>query len=167
MLVDLESTVQDLRAQASAKLLEQRQADISTLSRLVEKYLRDAERHGTVKDAMLLLGRLRAVEAVGLLTRNLTLEVFYKSTKRPQTTEDLYPAVQALIDIGSPSIAAVLARIVEVDEPEVQRAGAAVLRGVLGLRHAHAVLADELRARPGPEQQRRLGAVADLLDRLP
>lgn len=165
-MVELESENQALRAQASAEILKRYQADVAAVLKIVEKYLPDPARGGTVKDSMLLLGKLRAAEAVPLLVRSLTYDVFYKNTKRPQPTEDAYPAVQALIDIGAPAIEPVLKRVSSEDDPDVHRAGAAVLRGVLGQRRARSVLHDEMQTAPA-EAQQRLRATVEILDQLP
>jgi HEAT repeat protein len=167
MSIELESDSPEVRAKASEELLAKRQADIAAILRIVEKFLGDDTRRGTVKDNMLLLGKLRAVEAVGLLVRNLTFEVFYKNTKRPQTTEDLYPAVQALIDIGSPALGPVLERLAAEDDELLHRAGAAVLRGVLGRNHARAVLTEELGSAKSVSVQVRLRKVGTLVEDLP
>jgi HEAT repeat protein len=167
VMEQLESEDQNVRALAVAELLKQRHADVAAVLAIVEKYLPDPVRGGTVKDAMLLLGELRAVEAVPLLVRCLTYEVYYKNTKRPQTADDLYPAVRALSDIGSPAIEPVLERVAGADDPEVHRAAAAALRGILGQRRAHAILLQEAQANASAPARQRLRAAAAILDQLP
>ena len=105
MTIDLESESPEVRLKASAAVAAARDSTIRELEALARKYVAAGDRRGTVKDVMSLMGRLRAAECVEFLVSQLTFEVYYKETKRPQTTKDLYPAVQALIDIGSPAVA--------------------------------------------------------------
>ena len=88
--MELDSESPEVRARASSDILQRREAEIDVLMQLLERRLVNDDRQGTVKDVMLVLGKLRASRAVPLLVRNLTYEAFYKNTKRPQTTEDLY-----------------------------------------------------------------------------
>ncbi len=158
--MELDSESPEIRARASSEMLKRHDADVDALLQLLERKLAGDDRQGTVKDVMLLLGRLRAVRAVPLLVHNLTYEAFYKNTKRPQTTQDLYPAVNALIDIGSPSLTPVLERLRSEDDPIVMKAGAAVIRGILGERVASAVVKEESSAEVAPGRKHRLEAVA-------
>jgi hypothetical protein len=167
MSIELESESPEIRAHASKEVLERRQADIAAVLKIVEKYLGDDTRRGTVKDNMLLLGKLRAAEAVDLLVRNLTFEVFYKNTKRPQSVEDRYPVVQALIDIGIPSLRPVLDRVAAEDDELLARTGAAVLLGILGRTHARAVLTEEMGSAKSVSAQVRLREVGTLVENLP
>lgn len=164
----LESESQTVRAQASAEVLARHQPDdIAAILAIVEKYLSDEARQGTVKDNMLLLGRLRAVQAVPLLVRNLTYEVFYKMTKRLQSTEDMYPAVQALIDIGQPSVRPVLARLAVEGGETLEKNGATTLDRILGRSGARDLLSSEIAAARDEQSQARLRKVMTVLDQLP
>jgi HEAT repeat protein len=146
----LESDSAQTRDTAIAKVLAERRADVKKIADLFVKYHADDHRKGTAKDAMLLLGKLRAAEYVPLLVENLTFQVFYLETNRPQTTEDLYPAVKALIEIGSPAASPVLERLKKEDGEALERTGATVLRDVLGAKWAVAVLEFEIaNAAPG------------------
>jgi hypothetical protein len=158
--MELDSESPEVRAHASAEILKRRDADIDALMQLLQRKLAGDDRQGTVKDVMLLLGKLRAVRAVPILVHNLKYEVFYKNTKRPQTTEDLYPAVNALIDIGSPSLNPILERLRREDDAIVTKAGVAVIRGVLGERLASALVKEEAGAEQSPDRKRRLETVA-------
>jgi hypothetical protein len=123
MNIELESESPEVRLKASVAVVASRDSTIRELEALARKYLAADERRGTVKDLMLLMGRLRASECVEFLVSQLTFEVYYKETKRPQTTKDLYPAVQALIDIGSPAVAPTLLRLASEDGEVLQRCG--------------------------------------------
>ena len=165
--MELDSESPEVRARASAEILQRREAEIDALMQLLERRLVNDDRQGTVKDVMLVLGKLRASRAVPLLVRHLTYEAFYKNTKRPQTTEDLYPAVSALIEIGSPSLKAVLERVTNESDPTVTRTAAAVIRGVLGERWASSWLKEEAGAERLGDRRRRLEAVAHAIEELP
>ena len=166
-MMELDSESPEIRARASSEILKRRDTDIDALMQLLERRLAGDDRQGTVKDIMLLLGKLRAVRAVALLVHNLTYEAFYKNTKRPQTTQDLYPAVNALIDIGSPSLNPVLERLRNEDDPIVSRTGVAVIRGILGEHVASALVKEEASAERLPDRKRRLEAVARAIRELP
>jgi hypothetical protein len=154
MLTELDSEDVATRQAAMAAILKARQEGDNEIATLLEQRVQAPDRQGTVKDCMLLLGRLHATVHVPLLVNHLTFEAFYKNTKRPQTLEDLHPAIPALIDMGSPSIQPVLDRVEAEDGEILQRAGAAVLRGVLGKRRAILIVEDEQKRAPPPAQAR-------------
>lgn len=168
MFAKLESESPEIRAAANLELLANpRPEDIPEIIGIVEKYLPDAARQGTVKDNMLLLGKLKSVAAIPLLVRNLTYEAFYKNTKRPQPPEDLFPAVQALIDIGQPSVRPLLERLAAEDGEKLALAGATVIRGVLGREAARQLLSKEIEAATGDATKSRLRAVMRVVEQFP
>jgi HEAT repeat protein len=167
MVNELDSEVSEQRARVVDQSLKQRSTDVAALIGLAERLAGDPSRQGTVKDTLGLLGRLRAMEAVPLMVRLLTFEVYYKNTKRPQTTSDLYPAVQALIDIGPAAIDPVLERVRVDDDGQVQRNAAVALRGMLGAHRARLVLADEAQRAPTERSRVRLQATAAALEQAP
>ena len=116
---------------------------------------------------MLLLGKLHAAEHVPLLVRSLTFKVFYRSTKRPQTIEDLYPAVQALADIGAPALDPVLDRLSHEDDEELERTGGAVLRDVLGMPRATLILNGAIHSATDAKVKQRLAKVLRAMQDLP
>lgn len=151
----LESDHSETRNAAMAKISNEQHTDAARIADIFLKYRSVDARKGTAKDALLVLGKLRASEYVPLLIENLTFQVFYLETNRPQTTADQYPAVQALIDIGSPALRPLLQRLETEDGGTLGRTGATVLRGVLGERWATAILEYEIAAAPvGPAAER-------------
>ncbi len=164
---DLTSESPEDRKAAVAGILAARQTDIAKIIGLAENLLPKESRNGTVKDLILLLGKLRAVEAVPFLVRNLTVSVFYRETKRPQTLEDQLPAVQALADIGSPSLDPVLARAESEDDEMTHRAAAWIWRAVLGAERAESLIANATMRQTDPSVKARLAAVAGFLKTLP
>lgn len=167
MSAELESESIDDRRVAVAKILEARTQQNQQIADLLAKYLADPSREGTAKDLIVLLGKLRAVEQLPILVRSLTFKVFYRNTKRPQTIEDLYPAVQALTDLGAPAIDPVLERIMREDQEDVARTGAAVLRNVLGLSRAVLILDQAIQTAPSDEARDRLRRAERLMRELP
>ena len=163
MFDGLTSESPETRLAASAEILDHRALTLQAIASNVEKYLPDDERPATAGDNIALLGKLRASDYVPLLVQNLTFEVFYKATKRPQTTEDLYPAVQALIDIGSPAVGPVLERLKQESEEVVQKTALAVLRGVLGPDWAGAILDREIRVATSSGAKERLRQAMTLM----
>ena len=167
MLLELESESADDRRAAIAKILACRQVSNQEIADLLTKYLAVPERKGTAKDMMLLLGKLHAAEHVPLLVRSLTFKVFYRSTKRPQTIEDLYPAVQALADIGAPALDPVLDRLSREDDEELERTGGAVLRDVLGMPRATLILNGAIHSATDAKVKQRLARVLRAMQDLP
>lgn len=164
---DLASESPEDRKTAAGEILAARQAETAKIIELAEKYLPMESRNGTLKDLMLLLGRLRAAEAVPFLVRNLTVAVFYRETKRPQTLEDQLPAIQALADIGSPSLDPVLKRAESEDDEMTHRAAAWIWRAVLGAERAESLLAAEAARQTEPAVKARLSAISGFVKTLP
>ena len=167
MFSDLESESPEVRKAASYEILDNWRTESRKVAELVEKYVTLENRKGTAKDMILLLGKLRAAEYTPILVQHMTFEVYYKETKRPQTTEDLYPAVQALIDMGSPALNAVLERLKSENSGIVARTGAAVLQGILGEQWASAVLDSEIQNSDQIQVKERLQRVLHQLQNLP
>lgn len=165
MYVDLESESPEVRASAISAIVAGRREEASKVAAVVEKYLAGS-RPATVKDSMLLLGKLRASEYVPLLVRNLTFHASYKDRKRPPGAEDT-PAVQALIDIGAPALRPVLERASAEDNVAVHAAAAAVFEGVLGRPWAVALLSEQICAAERPDVRRRLEGIVHQLELLP
>lgn len=137
---------------------DQRQL-VRRIEALVTEFVQTPGRAGSAKTAMLLLGKLKSAPSVPLLVENLTFEVFYKSSKRPQPPEDLYPAATALIMIGEPSVGPILERVRKTDDAAVTRASAAVLRGVLGPELAGTKVVAEMQMVSDTAEKRRLAGL--------
>jgi translation initiation factor 2B subunit (eIF-2B alpha/beta/delta family) len=116
--------------EAMAALVEQcRLKTIENLESNVRDLVSEGSRDKTVQTSILLLGRLRAVEAVPLLVEHLTFSVFYK-----QTTPwwDGHPCIQALSDIGFVSLDPLLKQAEQTDDKEYLRCAQLVCMNVLG-----------------------------------
>ena len=167
VLQELASESADDRRAAIAKILAGRRENNQQIADLLAKYLAVPERKGTAKDLILLLGKLRAAEHVPLLVRALTFKVFYRETKRPQTIEDLYPAVRALVDIGAPALDPVLDRLSQEGDEELERTGGAVLRDVLGMPRATLILNGAIHAATDAKVKQRLSKALRAMQDLP
>ena len=167
MFDQLEAESPDERHAAASKLIDARREQEQQIADLLAKILAVPDREGTARDLILLLGKLRASEQVPILVRSLTFQVFYRASKRPQSTEDLFPAVQALIDIGTPALDPVLERLQHEGGDDVQRAGSAVLRGILGLQRAKLVIAGLAQTARTSEIRERLRKAERVMQELP
>ena len=146
------------RKEAAQAILEARQGVVRKLEKIVRKYIRDESKKGTAKTAIVLLGSLRSAESVGLLAKNLTLGVFYKSTKRPQPPEDFYPCVGALSEIGKPSVGAMLSNLETSHDEKVRKLSARVIRSVEGPELAKIVVEQAVEKQTDPAKQAMLQA---------
>jgi len=83
---------------------------------------REVEKGSRLHMAMQAIGLIRAHEAVGLLVANMDLRIrdFHESSSEKLPAYLGYPALHALIRIGSPSIGALL-QTVYLDKNEVRR----------------------------------------------
>jgi hypothetical protein len=119
--------------EAVAGLVEQcRLNTIKNIESNVRDLIGDDSRKGTVRTSIVLLGKLRAVEAVPILVEHLTFFVFYKEVKHTQPWQDAYPCVQALSDIGFVSLDPLLNQVEQTDDENYLRCSAVVCRKVLG-----------------------------------
>lgn len=141
-VAELRSERPESREAAARSVLDDRRRLVADLQRIVRETVGDEARRGTARDAIVLLGQLRAVESAPLLVENLDFKVFYKDVKRPQPPEDLYPCVGALIEIGMPAIEPVLRRAGMSDDEDVLRNTAYVVKKILGRKLALALLND-------------------------
>ena len=128
----LESQLVSDRETAVKELLQLRNKAIARCEDIIRSYVAENDRKGTVASAVSLLGDLRSESSVPLLVENITFEVFYKDTKRPQAFEDRYPCVQALGKIGFFSIEPVLKKTTGQNDDLSISCGAVVCRIVLG-----------------------------------
>ena len=158
-LAELASDNMTVRESAAQGILLSRQREIASIERIVREFVRDGTRKGTAKTAILLLGNLRSDQSVPLLVENLSFEVFYKDTKRPQPPEDLYPCVGALIRIGMPSVAPVLSRAESSDDQKISRCAGCVVQGVLGRKLAVAHVRERMEGLSDTAEHKRLEAL--------
>jgi hypothetical protein len=155
---ELESDSPKVRARAARAVLAHRNVSHAQLRALADKHIKSGK-HGTAKDLILLLGKLNSIESIDWLIDHVPFSVFYKVTKRIQSIQDRQPAVQALIDIGLPSLGPLLERAKTDKRKEFPMAAAAVLIGVLSGRGAIRRLTAEIAAAPNQRIKTALGKV--------
>jgi len=163
-ITKLESEDRRTREAAARELLQERGQLIKELQRIVKHYISDPQRKGTTKTAIILLGNLRAVECVPLLAENLTFFVFYKDVKRPQTIEDRFPCVGALIEIGIPCLDPVLETVQNSDDETVIRSGAYVVSRIVGPELALALIHKRMEGEKDASRQKRLSRMQQYVE---
>jgi len=114
------------------------------------------------KDAVVLLGEFRSVRSIPFLIDHLTLTVYEKHL---QTPLNLFPCAGALIDIGSPSLDPLLARVAQTDDPETARLVAYVFVEVLGNPVAVDFIEDRRGKLTDPAARRRLKQLESIATR--
>jgi hypothetical protein len=125
----LRSENMDEREATAGQVEQCRLNTIENLESNVRDLVSEGSRDKTVQTSILLLGRLRAVEAVPLLVEHLTFSVFYKQTK---PWWDGHPCIQALSDIGFASLDPLLKQAEQTDDKEYLRCVQRVCTNVLG-----------------------------------
>ena len=104
--------------------------------------------------AIAALGKVRAIEGVPVLVKNLTFAGTGDPAKHagPMPLGDALPAVGALVEIGSPAINPLIDRAMQGDDEAVATCAAIALNKVLGPQLA--VTAARLRVAPGADAAR-------------
>jgi hypothetical protein len=142
------------RDAATAEIMAARKEMLQKCEAIVKQFISDENRKGTVKTSILLLGKLRLQESVPFLVEHMTFAVFYKETKRLQDVEDLYPCVEALIQIGVPSVVPVVDKTKKnKDDETVIICSSTVLREVLGADIAKSYLEREIARERGAKEK--------------
>jgi len=152
----LKSEREPERQAAVEAIVTYRNDAINAAEQIIEEFGQHEDRKGTVKASILLLGKLQSQRSVPLLLDYLTFEVFYKASKRTQSVEDRFPAVQALVDIGLPSVDPVIDRIEKSKDGTVLVCAAKVLIGILGKDRAIEYVKQKLASEGDPLRKQRL-----------
>lgn len=111
-LRDMRSNDVKIQEQAANDILKNRQSMIAALMAIVESTPKDVEgpERNAAVNAIYVLGAMRAIEAVEVLVEYID---FARRSEQPAVDVipapgNIFPAVRALIEIGKPSIPAVL-----------------------------------------------------------
>jgi hypothetical protein len=107
-----------VRAEARRELLHERNSTISQLISAIEEKADRSSNHAFVRDAMTVLGDIRASEAIDVLVRHIayprtaTIEDRqFTSAGRISIGDAGLPAIDALVKIGEPCVDAVIMKI--------------------------------------------------------
>jgi len=138
VLRGLLSDSEQVRKDAEKEIIKERTSTVAELVRMIRDEENRLQRPDSVDRAMRLLGELRATEGIDVLIEHMGFPILaefgtpmgitgggYLVGKSPA---ELFPAVNALIAIGEPSVGPILKRIAENDSVVERRAFVAVLR---------------------------------------
>jgi len=155
-LSNLRSEKPKEREEAVEAVLGARHTTTQAVLEIAREFVGRDDRKGTAKSAIILLGQVRATEAVPFLVEQLDFLVFYKESKRPQPTEDAHPCVDALIRIGLPSLKPLLGRVQQTEDEKILRLASVVFEKVLDKKAAVAFIASVAHAKEGSVEANRI-----------
>jgi HEAT repeat protein len=164
LLAALESHRPDERRRAVRAILKSRTVPHDELRALAEKHMGSARMHETVHDAIVLLGRLRAMDQLPWLVDHLTYTSAGDPEDRNVSVRRYCPAVAALIEIGAPSIKPVLQRVGSHGDLATRFAARCVLVHVLGRKESITRLRRELSAATDATAHTNLSALLRALE---
>jgi hypothetical protein len=148
------------REEAAVAIRNERGQRIRDLIEFTRKAPDRTEWHDGKHLAILLLGDLRAVEAVPLLVEN----ILYRNPRTlymmgPLNESGMFPGVEALVKIGMPAIDPVVAKLGPVgEEDQLRRNGCWIVREVLGNRLAQARMQIAIEEAKDPTTRKNLEA---------
>lgn len=117
--------------------------------------------------AAYLIGRHRLSEGVTALMERIELDAARPPMKGPEPLWERYPAMEALITIGKPSVRPSIELLATEDNPIRRELAIKVIRYVEGPEVAEFILQKELAAEGDSARRDRLKGVLDLLGQLP
>ena len=131
-LARLESDSPIERKGAVRAILKSRTVPHDAIRSLAEKYIGSDAHRGIVHDAIMLLGRLRAMEQIPWLITRLTYRSTGVSCDRNVPPRKMFPAVGALIEIGALCVDPLLQWVAAHGDQDTRIAARTILRHVLG-----------------------------------
>jgi hypothetical protein len=168
MITRLRSEYLKDRKDIEQLILQDRQRLVEELQQIVRQFAADERRQEIAKTAILMLGKLRAVEAVPLLVEYLVLP----PVERPPGTRQLvppqvaHPSVGALIEIGSPCLQPLLKKVEESDDRGTLILAAVVVNQILGPDLAVAAVKLRLKQPKDDKVRERLLQLQERIDRV-
>lgn len=145
-----------VREAAAAQILSQRQRTIRDVEQVAKENV-DKPGDASATTAIILLGKLRATEAVPFLVGHLTFHVPYLHTNPPTIpTEVLRPCAGALVAIGSPSLDPLMENVAGTDAPYGNGLDSYVFETVLGKPASLAFVQEGIDQEHDPVRQQRL-----------
>jgi len=140
-LWQIKSDQPEVREAAVAAIVNFRNQAIEEAEMIIRGFDGQDANRKIVKDAILLLGRLECQHSIPLLADRLTFFVIIvenvtfakvRAGYRGPALESVYPCVQALIDIGLPSIDPLVEKVKSDDDKTVILCAGKVIETVLG-----------------------------------
>ena len=114
--------------------------------------------------AMYMLGLYRIARAVPMLATNIQFRHMFKNSMLPVRGTSRYPAMQALIRIGTPAIPVMVKNLETTEKPEVAACSAWVIRKVEGRRLGACVIKIALQNKMPLLEKARLRAAMAAID---
>lgn len=154
----------------SKNIVADRSKTINGLEDLVKQNVNNSSKNQEVRICMVLLGKLRADDAAPLLASHLSYLVLddrRKAVASLPMPENYYPAVDALIHIGIPSLDALLYQAANTDDRKNDKLTNYVFISVLGTQPAIAFINDAIDNQHEEQQKQRLRVLLVALRKLP
>jgi len=149
------------------KLLSQVDSQRADLARALIEHLETSDSEAVQAGAIYLIGRHRLAEGVGALIQRIDFEPKGPPIREPEPLWERYPAMEALIHIGRPSVPAA-AELLAADDADLRRDLAAkVVRYAEDAKVARFVLEQAHAGERDPARKARLQDGLARLDKLP
>ncbi len=156
---------------ASKKIIADRDKTIAQLEDVVTQDIDDPTKQDAAASAILLLGQMRANHAAPLLASHINFNPikgrWKGQTFRPPTVFQQHPAYAALIQIGLPSVDALLDQAANTDDRKNDPFADYVLTILLGQRPAIALINDAISEAQDEKQKQRLNALITEMRKYP
>jgi hypothetical protein len=157
------------RSEAEQAIVDERARVVEELVGIVQDPAAREQHPDGVIAAIRLLGKIRAAEACDTLASVISFhEPQRKKLRIPRAMSTIpdMPAVEALIQIGSPALRSILSAAQAGKYDYLEYAGAAdVMRGVLGKRLALVYVQDAIEAQTDSQQRGRLERLRHLVEK--
>jgi hypothetical protein len=168
MIAKLRSDDKKDRDEIGQLILQDRQRLVTELQQIVREFIADKKKQEIATAAIILLGKLRAVEAIPILVEHLILPpvALRPTVTAPPSPLKAHPSAGALIEIGSPSLRPLLKKVeVSSDEGTLVLA-AIVINGILGPDLAVAAVELRLEQQKDAKVRQRLSKLQERIDKV-
>jgi hypothetical protein len=169
MITRLRSEYLKDRKDVEQLILQDRQRLVAELQQIVREFAADEKNQEIAKTAIVLLGKLRAVEAVPLLVEHFQMRTPVSQQSgvvSPMRSPLENPAVGALIEIGSPCLQPLLKKVEESDDRGTLILAAVVVNQILGPDLAVAAVRLRLKQPKDDKVRERLLKLQERIDRV-
>jgi len=164
ILEKLSSSDANQRAETAQRIRARRFQTVSALYQVATRALRDPSQELSAKTAMLLLGELGGKEAIPLLLDNIKFTVRAPASGLRGGYFRTMPAVDALIDIGLPSLDPLVKRVADSDDEVTRERAAIVVAQVLGADLGLLFVRDRQQREANQAKRDRLGKLSEQID---